>query len=36
MLMRMTMKENKEISSMWAADEKLYQTKMADLIDLLK
>ena len=36
MLMRMTLKNNKDISSMWAADEKLYQKKMAELVDLLK
>ncbi len=36
MLMRMTMKENKEISSMWATNENIYKTKMGELISALK
>ncbi len=36
MLMRMTLKENREIASMWAADESLYQETMKKLIETLK
>lgn len=36
MLMRMSLKENKDISSMWAKSETMYDNKMAELISALK
>ena len=36
MLMRMSLKENKDISSMWAKNENMYKKKMGELISALK
>lgn len=36
MLMRMSLKENEDISSMWAKNENMYEKKMGELISTLK